>query len=175
MGTVSKYGKKFLCLKSLSLTFSMSNGLMKRLPRIPTLFVAVLISAATMQAAVITRVTAGPTSLGKIKVEWKTEDETGVLRFEIFRAQVTGDREPRQEDFLRISRDEGIAPKGSPQEYEFIDEEMYKSASEVFAYKVRVVFQNGTYSDSEMIKTPRPSGTTNIGRRTWGSIKALFR
>lgn len=144
---------------------------MKRLHRISLLLVLLLLSALTLWAAVIKSIpTASPTVEGHIMVRWQTEDESGVARFEIYRAQIVSGGLPG--DFVRVTPNEGIAPKGDNQSYEFTDKSVFKSASNVFAYKVRVVFQNGTFSDSEITRT---ATTTNIGRRTWGSIKALFR
>lgn len=146
---------------------------MKQLLRLPILFMIVLISAISLWAAVISSVpTASQVGEGQVMVRWQTEDESGVTRFEVHRAQIVGGETPKPTDFSPVSGDEGVSPKGNNQSYEFIDKSVFKTASNVFAYKVRVVFQNGTYADSEITRT---ATTTNIGRRTWGSIKALFR
>lgn len=144
---------------------------MKQLLRLPILFFIVLISAISLWAAVIKSIpTASPTVEGHVTVRWQTEDESDVAHFEIYRAQIVSGGTPG--DFSKVSPNEGIGSKGNNQSYEFTDKSVFKSASNVFAYKVRVVFQNGTHSDSELTRT---ATTTNIGRRTWGSIKALFR
>jgi len=146
---------------------------MKRLTRFPLLAFFALISTVTLWAAVIKSIpTASPTMEGHVTVRWQTEDESDVSRFEVYRAQIVGGMTPGPGDFSKVSPNEGIPSKGNNQSYEFTDKSVFKSASNVFAYKVRVVFQNGTYSDSEITRT---ATTTNIGRRTWGSIKALFR
>jgi hypothetical protein len=65
-----------------------------------------------------------------------------------------------------------VNPFGAGREYQFIDQQPFKVTTNVFAYKVRVFFQDGTYADSEVVTTAAVSSTA---KRTWGSIKAMFR
>jgi hypothetical protein len=105
-------------------------------------------------------------SNGNVFVSWSTISETNVLRFDVLRAQVIKDVIG---DFVNVG---AVEPQGSGKAYEFIDKNVFKSAGSVFAYKVRVVFQDQTFLDSEVTTTAVLSSTF---KQTWGSIKALFR
>jgi len=94
---------------------------------------------------------------GDVRVVWQTVNETDVVRFEIWRAPVS--REGVVQEFVGI-------------QYEFTDASAYKVTANLFAYRLRVVFQDGSYSDSDVVKT---SALSSTAKRTWGSIKAMFR
>ncbi|HAL57407.1 MAG TPA: hypothetical protein DCP63_13300 [Bacteroidetes bacterium] len=113
--------------------------------------------------------TAYPTHEGHIKVSWQTEDETGVMRFEVWRSQIVGGV---LGDFMKVGSIEQSSLRGNNSSYEFVDQSVFKTAGNVFAYKVRVVFQSGAIFDSDITRT---SSTTSAAKRTWGSIKAMFR
>ena len=104
---------------------------------------------------------------GFITVTWQTDDETGVMKFEVWRAQVIVDKLSEFEKVGDVDR-----PSVKPVRYEFVDRSIFKVTTNVFAYKVRVIFQNGSYTDSEITRTSHVSSTA---KRTWGSIKAMFR
>ena len=141
---------------------------MKSIVRIGSLVAISLVIVFLAFAGVIRSTpTASTNSDGFIAVTWQTDDETGVLRFEIWRAQVVGGN---LGDFEKVGDVE--RPSVKPQSYEFIDRSVFKVTTNFFAYKVRVIFQNGTFSDSDIARTSHLSSTA---KRTWGSIKAMFR
>jgi hypothetical protein len=111
--------------------------------------------------------TASSTLDGYVAIRWQTDDETGVQKFEIWRAQIVG---AGLGDFVKVG--DLVRPDVKPDTYEFIDQTVFKTSASLFAYKVRVVFQNGTYSDSDLA---RVSHVSSAAKRTWGSIKAMFR
>ena len=131
--------------------------------------ILVLVSAVAMVIAGVIRYTptASSTPDGYVAIRWQTDDETGVQKFEIWRAQVVG---TGLGDFVPVGEVE--RPDVKPPTYEFIDRTVFKSSASLFAYKVRVVFQNRTYSDSDIARVSHVSSTA---KRTWGSIKAMFR
>jgi hypothetical protein len=98
-----------------------------------------------------------------IVIRWLSEDESGVARFEIERkAGLTG-------SFFPLSV---ISPKGNNSAYEYLDESAFRSAERVYQYRVKVIFTDGTSVDYGPITV---SHQTSDVRRTWGSIKAMFR
>jgi hypothetical protein len=104
---------------------------------------------------------------GSISVVWQTVNETNVASFEIWRAAVSPQGVVQEFTFAG-----SVSPLGAGREYEFIDQTPYKTTTNLFAYKVRVIFQDGTSAESEVVRTAALSSTA---KRTWGSIKAMFR
>lgn len=98
-----------------------------------------------------------------VVVSWTTDEEANVARFEIERRAGTSG------DFGYIA---SVDPKG-PSMYEFTDHSAYKSSATLYQYRIKVVFRDGS--------TPLIVGPVSVihsvsgVRRTWGSIKAMFR
>ena len=100
---------------------------------------------------------------GSIKLNWVTDDETSVARFEIERRVGTSGA------FGYIAT---VMPKG-PSLYEFVDHSAYKVSSMLYQYRIKIVFSNAS---SPIYVGPVTVNHTVSGvRRTWGSIKAMFR
>lgn len=99
-----------------------------------------------------------------VKLEWKTGDETNVNHFAI-------ERKTPQTDYIEISS--SIQPKGSNSFYTYTDQSVYKAENMIFVYRLKIVDNNQqiTYCSSEPSVAPNISGV----KRTWGSIKAMFR
>jgi hypothetical protein len=99
-----------------------------------------------------------------IKVEWSTSDETSVQRFDILRQTINNG------DFVLIK---SLAPLGNNSKYEYLDQTVFKVQSGVFRYKiVAVCAGNVTF---EIGPTSTAFFTSSAAKRTWGSIKAMFR
>lgn len=97
-----------------------------------------------------------------VKLEWKTGEEINLKNFVI-------ERRTQQSAFVDLTT---INPKGSNSFYSYIDESVYKSSSFVFTYRIRIVDNDSKISySSEVSVSPSISGV----KRTWGSIKAMFR
>ena len=65
-----------------------------------------------------------------------------------------------------------IKPKGSNSDYKFTDENAYKSTESFYVYRLKIVDSNLQESFSHIVSVSHyPSSV----KRTWGSIKALFR
>jgi hypothetical protein len=100
---------------------------------------------------------------GNVVLNWVSDDETNVLRYEIERRAGTSG------DFGYIA---SVDPKG-PSFYEFIDHSAYRASATLYQYRVKVVFSDGS--------PPQYFGPVSVihsvsgVRRTWGSIKAMFR
>lgn len=97
-----------------------------------------------------------------IKLEWKTQDETNIKHFIIQR------RNPSS-SYIDIAT---LSPKGNNSYYSYTDESAYKSMDLVFIYRLKIVDGDNTVSySSEVTVSHSISGV----KRTWGSIKAMFR
>ncbi len=101
---------------------------------------------------------------GSITVRWMSEDETNVARFVLERkAGINGAFMPLTE----------FSPRGNNSSYLFVDETAFRISESIYQYRVKVLFTNGM--------APVYSGTITVShrtsdvRRTWGSIKAMFR
>ncbi len=99
---------------------------------------------------------------GNIKLEWKTSDESNLKQFVI-------ERRTAQGGFISLQT---MAPKGSNSFYTYLDEAAYKTQDVVFSYRLKIVDNDGSISYSnERYVSHSISGV----KRTWGSIKAMFR
>ncbi len=98
-----------------------------------------------------------------IKITWKVASEINVEKYAIERrAGVSG-------VFIRISTK---FPEGKS-EYTFEDQNAFKTSANIYEYQVRIIFNNG---NPEHILGPiSVSHSVNSVKRTWGSIKAMFR
>lgn len=97
-----------------------------------------------------------------IKIEWKTGDENNVKNF-------TVERKTLQGDFIQLTI---INAKGSNSYYSYLDENIYKSNGEIFVYRIKITDNDGSISYSKEINV---SHNVSGVKRTWGSIKAMFR
>ena len=98
-----------------------------------------------------------------VTLRWATEDETNVARFEIER------RTGAETDFKSIAT---VEIKGTSS-YEFVDYSAFKKPATIYQYRIRVVFSNGANPLYTQVLTV--SHTVSGVRKTWGSIKAMFR
>jgi len=98
-----------------------------------------------------------------VKLEWKSGEESNLKNFVI-------ERKTQQSSYVDLTT---ITPKGNNSVYSYVDEAIYKSSDYIFTYRLRIVDNDQKISHSNEINVyPRISG---VAKRTWGSIKALFR
>jgi hypothetical protein len=97
-----------------------------------------------------------------VQVEWQTGTESNINHYSIQR------RTP-QTSFVEIAT---LQPKGSNSLYTYVDQSIYKTNDVIFIYQLKIVDSDmqATYS-VERSASPNISGI----KRTWGSIKAMFR
>ena len=100
-----------------------------------------------------------------ITIRWVSDDEAGVARFEIERKSgVNG-------QFIVLAP---IALRGSNSVYEYVDDSAFRAFTEsIYQYQVKVVFLSGANPAYYGPITVRHD--VSSVRRTWGSIKAMFR
>lgn len=99
---------------------------------------------------------------GNVKLEWKTSDEQNVKDFLVQRhAQGT--------DWATI----GTVQTNSSGDYTYIDSDIYKNNGSTYYYRIGIEDYSGviTYVEYQSPINPNISSV----KRTWGSIKAMFR
>ncbi|MDX2127714.1 MAG: hypothetical protein SFU91_01615 [Chloroherpetonaceae bacterium] len=110
----------------------------------------------------------------KVYVRWLSENEESVVRYELLR---------RNAESVSFQPVQTVFPRGSGQLYEVVDLEvaqvfqLVKNEPQVIQsqkriiYQLRITMKNGTIEEREV----SISFQTSSIRKTWGSIKALFR
>ena len=99
-----------------------------------------------------------------IKVTWRAAVETDVVAYVV-------ERKTRYDREFQRAHEKPIAAHGPNKPYVFEDKNVYKTAADEVAYRLRVSFTDGSFHVQEPVKT---NYTTTAIRRTWGSIKAMF-
>lgn len=133
--------------------------------RIFTLVTLLVISAAISFSSPLRDGSLSAISNGtNITVRWLSEDEAGVLRYEIERKSgVNG-------QFILVAP---VTLRGNNSAYEFIDDSAFRVVESIYQYQLKVIFGNGSppvyYGPITVIHD------VSSVRRTWGSIKAMFR
>lgn len=97
-----------------------------------------------------------------VRIEWQTGTEENLESFVL-------QRETPQTSFIDVAT---IQPKGSNSFYSHLDEAILKTGDFIFTYRLKIVETGGSVTYSNKI-TVSPN-VSNV-KRTWGSIKAMFR
>ena len=96
-------------------------------------------------------------------LSWQTQSEEGLKEISIERKVVNG-----------VFSSIGVVPaKGDNSSYTFVDENAFKVNGGFYTY--RLVFINSDGSSPSMSTELGVTHTTDVTKKTWGSIKALFR
>ena len=98
-----------------------------------------------------------------VTLHWITDDETGVAHFEIER------RSGIDGAFVSLAT---IDAKG-PSSYEYVDQTAFRKTATLYQYRIKAVFTNSSNVYYSPIVTV--VHTVSGVRRTWGSIKSMFR
>lgn len=128
-----------------------------------SIFLTVFLLVATVYAGAIIQFIQGSNESDNIKIEWQTGEETNVQKFVI-------ERKTPQSSFTEIAN---ISPKGNNSYYSYVDMNTYKTSDIVFIYRLKIVDNNSQISFSNEITIYH--SVSSITKRTWGSIKAMFR
>jgi hypothetical protein len=99
-----------------------------------------------------------------ITIHWDSDDETGIVGYEIARKAGW--------DGQYIVLVPSYKGKGSNQPYDFVDETAFRTSATFYKYRITAIYTNGARSDPYEIGVSHPVSSV---RRTWGSIKAMFR
>jgi hypothetical protein len=99
---------------------------------------------------------------GNVKVEWASANESDVNHYSL-------QRKSPGTSFIEIA---SIPPKGNNSYYTYEDQSLYKAQDVLFTYiLVTINKSRANESTSSVSVSPNISGI----KRTWGSIKAMFR
>jgi hypothetical protein len=97
-----------------------------------------------------------------VTIQWGTTDESLMKEFDV-------EREGNGESaFVDIGT---VAPKGSGSFYEFVDQTAFKTVVSVYQYRIKIVSAEGIAYSKVVTVSHNVSGV----KRTWGSLKAMFR
>lgn len=96
-------------------------------------------------------------------VEWQTQNEVNIKEYWVL-------RKSNNSDFEQIAV---IAAKGGNNSYKYIDKEAYKATEKIYRYKLRIINTSG--EEDGMSEEKNVLHNVSSVKRTWGSIKALFR
>jgi len=122
----------------------------------------ILLTATALFAGTFLEYFHGRSEGDDIRLEWKTREEVNLQNFKI-------ERKTPQSSFAEIST---VQPKGSNSYYSYLDQTTYKTTDMVFVYRLKIVDANGQSSYSNEVSV---SHNVSGVKRTWGSIKAMFR
>jgi hypothetical protein len=137
---------------------------MKNLGRLIGLgFLAFAIAATLLAGVIVSNLTAS-SSGSNIDVNWKSVDESGVQRYEVLR------RAGADGDFLAVGIVDQL--KGNGALYTFADKSVFKTTEGYFQYKIRIINGQNPAPETEIVGV---SHLSSAAKRTWGSIKAMFR
>ena len=98
-----------------------------------------------------------------IVLTWQSASEQNVKEFEILRGH-------DKDNLVLVAT---VTAKGNSSNYSYIDENAYKTSDSFYAYGLVIVDNDG--SKSEPMHTFVTHNGVSSVKRTWGSIKALFR
>lgn len=131
--------------------------------RTTILLLAILVMISGLTAGVIKDKPSAVSNGSDITLTWETLDESGVQKFEVLcRAGTTG-------DFVGIA---SVNPKGNNSSYQYVDQQAFKTTGGIYQYKIRVINGQVPAPESDIVTVSHLSSTA---KRTWGSIKAMFR
>lgn len=98
---------------------------------------------------------------GNVILSWQTSSETNLKHFVVERKSVDG-------NFFDIAV---VDPRGD-KNYQYVDQSAFKTLDAVYSYRLRIVENDGSVSYSGIQSVYHNVSSV---KRTWGSIKALFR
>lgn len=98
-----------------------------------------------------------------VRLEWQTSEETNLQNFVV-------ERKTPQSSYIEIA---SVQPKGNNSYYTFTDQNAYKTNDMVFVYRLKIVDNNSQVTYSADVTVTH--SISSIAKRTWGSIKAMFR
>ena len=128
------------------------------------LFLTLAVSGTVLGGAIIRDGSLQARSDGNnVTIQWNTTEESGLSEFVIERQAGT------ESGYVAIG---SMAPKGPGSFYEFIDQTAFKSVASVYQYRIKIVALDGSATFSKAITV---SHNVSSVKRTWGSLKAMFR
>ena len=102
-------------------------------------------------------------SNGNVVLDWQCSSETNLKDYVIQRKTASGNYSDIATVQLR-----------SDMNYEYTDQTAFKTDDQVYIYRLEIVDNDGSLSYSKEVSVLHDKGISSV-KRTWGSIKALFR
>jgi hypothetical protein len=102
-----------------------------------------------------------------ITVHWVSTDETGLTGYELARGSGR-----IGSSFAFVVIFDRVAPKGSNSIYDVVDETAFRTTESFYQYRIVAVYADGHRSEPYFVGVTHSVSSV---RRTWGSIKAMFR
>lgn len=130
--------------------------------KLSTIIVSFLIIATVYAGAYIEYFHARSES-DNVRLEWQTSEETNLQKFVI-------ERKTPQSSFTEVA---SVPPKGNNSNYIFTDQNAYKTNDMVFVYRLKIIDNNNQVTYSADVTVTH--SISSVAKRTWGSIKAMFR
>ncbi|HLX12997.1 MAG TPA: hypothetical protein VKS81_09295 [Bacteroidota bacterium] len=140
---------------------------MNTIPKYRLLVVAILVIAClTIALADIIRQDSFQAASNSVNItlHWITDDETNVSHFEIDRSLGP------DPSFTWLAN---VSTKG-PSLYEYVDNTAFKKVTTVYQYEIKIIF-NDPNTNPIIVGPVSVTHSVSGVRRTWGSIKAMFR
>jgi hypothetical protein len=131
-----------------------------RIALIALVFVSILFS--TLVAGAFIEQLSARSDSENIIISWQTNQENNLNHFVVMRGT----------DKDNVTDLAIVASKGSNSYYEYVDESAYKASDAFYVYQIKIVDNDDSESFSGFI--PVDHRVSDV-KRTWGSIKALFR
>lgn len=98
-----------------------------------------------------------------VVIQWGSSEENQIVSYIVERrAGTTG-------EFIALA---SVAPKGSNSLYEYIDQTAFKTTGSIYQYRIKIMMNNSGFEYSKIITV---SHNVSSVKRTWGSLKAMFR
>ncbi len=130
--------------------------------RLKYLAVLLVISASLLFGNALLAIFQAHSDGNDIIVEWQTTQENNLKEFVV-------QRRTANSDFIDLDK---VKAKGSNSYYSYRDESAYKTTGTLYIYRLKIVDNDNTISYSAEVSV---SHNVSSVKRTWGSIKALFR
>lgn len=121
-------------------------------------------------AQVISEKPEARSSGGEIIVTWKVLDESGVQRYDILRSVGSINEAIGKIEYVVVGSVSEL--KGNNSIYTFVDKSAFKSTDRAYLYKIRIINGENPPPETQPVSVTHISSTA---KRTWGSIKAMFR
>lgn len=122
----------------------------------------VILSVVTLYAGAMLSNFTAVSKNGNVILNWQTTSETNLKHFVVERTTVKG-------NFIEIA----VVEPRTDHNYEYIDRSAFKTNDAVYRYQIKIVDNDGTVSYSG--ERTVVHNVSSVSKRTWGSIKALFR
>lgn len=131
-----------------------------------SLILAIVFLVATVFAGAYFNSISGRSDGNKVYIDWETGAEVNVAYYVV-------EKKTPSTSFYVLS--DNITPKGDNSRYEFVDGSMGKlNDDDIYIYRV-AIYDKSDLSNPSYSKSITVSHSMTFVKRTWGSIKAMFR